>query len=264
MILNKLRKFNSKGFTLVEILVVTALFSIISLAGSMLYITGQVAWTTTRNKIILQDSSRLSLERISSELQESGYDQNLNLKVWIQNNIGENNTDILQFAVPVCPCGINPIDANGDVSFWGAPLSWGQSGCSSEYPVGNNNKVTICHLPPGNPENEHTLQVSVNAVRAHLAHGDRIGDCSSCSVSDYTGYKVEYLIDAQENLVRNVLGQNGELVNSVILNNNVTDFQVEFNAIQTAVTITIEFTNNNNNRTIILNSSLNVILRNRG
>ena len=33
-------------------------------------------------------------------------------------------------------------------------------------------KVTICHIPPGNPGNAHTITVSVNAMPAHLAHGD--------------------------------------------------------------------------------------------
>ena len=38
-------------------------------------------------------------------------------------------------------------------------------------------KVLICHIPPGNPENPHTISVSVNAVPAHLAHGDTEGPC---------------------------------------------------------------------------------------
>lgn len=38
-------------------------------------------------------------------------------------------------------------------------------------------KVLICHIPPGNPENAHTISVSVNAVPAHLAHGDSEGPC---------------------------------------------------------------------------------------
>ena len=38
-------------------------------------------------------------------------------------------------------------------------------------------KVTICHVPPGNPANEHTITVSENAVPAHLAHGDYLGEC---------------------------------------------------------------------------------------
>jgi hypothetical protein len=38
-------------------------------------------------------------------------------------------------------------------------------------------KVTICHIPPGNPENAHTIVVGGSAVAAHLAHGDFEGEC---------------------------------------------------------------------------------------
>jgi hypothetical protein len=38
-------------------------------------------------------------------------------------------------------------------------------------------KVTICHIPPGNPENAHTIVVGAAAVGAHLAHGDFEGEC---------------------------------------------------------------------------------------
>ena len=38
--------------------------------------------------------------------------------------------------------------------------------------------VTICHQP-GTPS-EQTLTVPVEAVRAHLAHGDYLGPCPSC------------------------------------------------------------------------------------
>lgn len=40
-------------------------------------------------------------------------------------------------------------------------------------------KVTICHIPPGNPANRHTIEVGQAAVNAHLAHGDHIGACGS-------------------------------------------------------------------------------------
>jgi len=40
-------------------------------------------------------------------------------------------------------------------------------------------KVTICHIPPGNPSNAHTITVGQPAVRAHLAHGDTVGACGS-------------------------------------------------------------------------------------
>ena len=39
-------------------------------------------------------------------------------------------------------------------------------------------KVTICHIPPGNPGNAHTITVGEPAVAAHVAeHGDTIGPC---------------------------------------------------------------------------------------
>ena len=38
-------------------------------------------------------------------------------------------------------------------------------------------KTTVCHIPPGNPANEHTICVGNAAVPAHLAHGDNLGSC---------------------------------------------------------------------------------------
>lgn len=38
-------------------------------------------------------------------------------------------------------------------------------------------KVTVCHIPPGNPANAHTISVGAPAVPAHLAHGDYLGPC---------------------------------------------------------------------------------------
>jgi len=33
-------------------------------------------------------------------------------------------------------------------------------------------KITVCHKPPGNVENCHEISVSLNALEAHLNHGD--------------------------------------------------------------------------------------------
>ena len=41
----------------------------------------------------------------------------------------------------------------------------------------SDHKVVICHVPPGNPENAHTLTVGAPAVEAHLDHGDYLGEC---------------------------------------------------------------------------------------
>lgn len=43
---------------------------------------------------------------------------------------------------------------------------------------GSVKKTTICHIPPGNPANAHTICVGNAAVPAHLQnHGDSIGAC---------------------------------------------------------------------------------------
>lgn len=38
-------------------------------------------------------------------------------------------------------------------------------------------KVRVCHLPPGNPDNAHEIEIDESAVSTHLAHGDLIGKC---------------------------------------------------------------------------------------
>lgn len=38
-------------------------------------------------------------------------------------------------------------------------------------------QVEICHAPPGNPANRHTIWVSPAAAEQHLAHGDSLGSC---------------------------------------------------------------------------------------
>jgi hypothetical protein len=44
--------------------------------------------------------------------------------------------------------------------------------------AGQTRKTTICHIPPGNPSNAHTLCVGNAAVAAHVEqHHDTIGAC---------------------------------------------------------------------------------------
>ena len=49
----------------------------------------------------------------------------------------------------------------------------GNHGCKKTPPE----KITICHFPPGNPSNAHTISISANAWQAHLDHGDHVGEC---------------------------------------------------------------------------------------
>jgi len=45
-------------------------------------------------------------------------------------------------------------------------------------------KVDICHVPPGNPDNAHTITISESALSAHLEHGDHLGACDSTQTVD--------------------------------------------------------------------------------
>ena len=64
------------------------------------------------------------------------------------------------------------------------------------YPTDyENKKIEICHIPPGNPENAHTLNISVNALRAHLAHDDYLEECDDGT--DKTNDEEEIEIDVE-------------------------------------------------------------------
>ena len=52
-------------------------------------------------------------------------------------------------------------------------LANGQPACT------NPKKELVCHIPPGNPDNEHEICVGKAAVDAHVQHhGDLLGPCA--------------------------------------------------------------------------------------
>nr|WP_290856299.1 thrombospondin type 3 repeat-containing protein [Flaviramulus sp.] len=118
---------------------------------------------------------------------------------------------------------------------------------SDDWKCGNkNDKVTVCHRPPGNPDNWKSLCISINAVAAHITNheGDSVGPCVECSgseksvdeeVVDETGFKIypnaatyDYNVEitdaAFENARLKVYDMNMFLLKDVqILNANRTD-----------------------------------------
>ena len=50
---------------------------------------------------------------------------------------------------------------------------------SGVFAQGNSGKsrVTICHIPPGNPDAQRTLRVPEPALHGHESHGDTLGPC---------------------------------------------------------------------------------------
>ena len=47
-----------------------------------------------------------------------------------------------------------------------------------------NNKVIICHMPPGNGNNGRTIEISGEALQTHLSHGDALGKCDDRNDDD--------------------------------------------------------------------------------
>ena len=87
--------------------------------------------------------------------------------------------DGIEDAFDLCPGGDDSQDTDGDGTpdclDWDGPSSY--SGLPDEWKCGNN-KVIVCHIPPGNPANAHDICVNKNAVSAHLNnHGDFLGSC---------------------------------------------------------------------------------------
>ena len=50
-----------------------------------------------------------------------------------------------------------------------------------------NDRITICHIPPGNASARHTITVSQSAWDAHRRHGDRRGACDHNGNGDGNG-----------------------------------------------------------------------------
>jgi hypothetical protein len=66
-------------------------------------------------------------------------------------------------------------DRSGDAL--GGASSTPNSGTVEEAEAEEGEGVKICHIPPGNPANAHTITVGEPAVKAHLRHGDTLGEC---------------------------------------------------------------------------------------
>ena len=56
---------------------------------------------------------------------------------------------------------------------------------SSAKAANGNEKITICHVPPGNPGNCHEITISTNALDAHYGHGDRLYCNSTAQMNQY-------------------------------------------------------------------------------
>ncbi|MCH7774554.1 MAG: hypothetical protein IH784_09150, partial [Bacteroidetes bacterium] len=46
--------------------------------------------------------------------------------------------------------------------------------------------MQICHVPPGNPGNSHTICIRPDDLSNHLSHGDFLGSCGAAKWSGFS------------------------------------------------------------------------------
>jgi hypothetical protein len=93
-------------------------------------------------------------------------------------------------AEPATPVNSNPVSSENPTTNPtpnnGSGTTTGSGGNSSNTPAAtppasnsgsDNDKVTICHIPPGNASNRKVMSIPRSALAAHLGHGDTEGAC---------------------------------------------------------------------------------------
>ena len=72
--------------------------------------------------------------------------------------------------------------------------------------------TTICHIPPGNPNNAHTIIVGTSSLTAHLKHNDKKGECTynNLEIQEFTTQTLETSSDT--------LSKAKEFMNNIVLN----------------------------------------------
>ncbi|MCA9407696.1 MAG: type II secretion system protein [Candidatus Omnitrophica bacterium] len=212
----------NNGFSMVEVMIVSLVLAIMLTGIMMTLTTGQGSWMNADVQIQLNENLRLTMDKVSKELRESGSDSVGTMQVTISDGTGVNGSDVIRFSMPItCEAGGSIIDANGDVANWGAPLTWG---CTDSSCM------------------------------------DADDDCTS---RDYR--YVEYLIDANNQLIRRVLNNGAALVQQSVFAQNISNFQASLSVDQNVVTLTVTtFLTTKLNRQMTANNTVNIFLRNRG
>lgn len=117
---------NKHGVSMIELLVVVGISAFMLTSIFTTFMTGQATWFTADSAIELRDNIRLSNEKISRELRESGFNSAGTAQVTVLDGSGASGSDILRFSMPVlCNSSTALLDAGGNVAYWGAPLTWG-------------------------------------------------------------------------------------------------------------------------------------------
>ena len=153
-----------RAFSLTETMVVVAILAVVTTGAFVMLSSGQATWFTIDTQIGLQDNLRQTANKISRELNQSGFDQSATAQYTVSDAAGVNASDIIKFSIPViCHQNDNFLDANSNIAHWGAPLTWGcadytcmdaDNNCATvdykfiQYSINTNNQLVRKVLDP--------------------------------------------------------------------------------------------------------------------
>jgi hypothetical protein len=103
---------------------------------------------------------------------------------------------VMAGALAVAACAAPPADTTTQTAELAACGLGSDSSITPEVelgacPAGDASKSTVCHHPPGDPDNAHTLCVGTAAVPAHREHGDSMGSCAHEHSCDGSGDDID-------------------------------------------------------------------------
>lgn len=116
-------------------------------------------------------------------------------------------------SVNVCPSsttiyGITVTDANGYSAEDNVTVQVIDVTCGN-----NNNKVLVCHIPPGNPENANVICISASAIPDHLAHGCYVGVCDAPDPCE--GENPPFTIAPNDNTIETIQSEHHSIENGI-------------------------------------------------
>jgi len=167
---------NKKGFTLNELLVTIAVMGVLA-AVTVPKVFGYIAHSKASEVSVnllsfnkykqdyydLHGSAGATLEQLGMQFPEGSY---FSFEFIPLGNKGNGN-------------GGNGNSGNGNGNKAGKNENSNGSGAGTT-------KVTVCHVPPGNPAAAHEITIGSPAYDAHVAHGDPPGPCENTSILTVT------------------------------------------------------------------------------
>ncbi len=125
------------GFSFVELMVALATMVFLMMLVFGVVSNSRRIYFTAEAGMDVRNQMRNAIERMSNELRNTGLNSASVAQYTITTGAGASVPDSIKFSIPiVCSSTANVLDVNGDVAYWGAPLTYG---CNSYTCMDQNN-----------------------------------------------------------------------------------------------------------------------------